>query len=230
MKSFSLLLFMGIFLISCSSSEQADQKPSEAATQKTQQVKAADSNLAKLGIDTQADNQLGGLELGTLAPDIVAKDQNGEDFKLKTSLEEGPVVLIFYRGYWCGYCNQQLAAFEEELDQLKAKGARVVAISPESTEYAKMTEEKTGSSVSIISDGDQSIMKSYKVAFQVTQDYQDKVKNFVKKGLTEMSNNSAATLPVPATYIIGKDGKISYRFYDPDYSKRASVNDIIAAL
>ncbi len=190
-----------------------------------------ESDLTKFGIiaDDPA-NKLGGLKLGDLAPNFKAKDQNGYTVFLTEKLKTGPVVLVFYRGYWCGYCNQQLEELENELANLKTKGVSVIAVSPESNEYAKRMNEKTKTTIPVISDTNKSIMQNYKVAFQVTTAYQDKVKKYVKKDLNEMSGYSQATLPVPATYVIGTDQKIIYSFYNPDYSKRASTKEILEVL
>lgn len=231
MKSTLLFFAMLFVLVACENAPQEKAAPTPSTeTSSAEPVAAPAEDLSKLGISNHPDNRLGGLAVGEMAPAITGKDQDGNDFNLKTSLNDGPVVLIFYRGYWCGYCNQQLEAFEAELENLKSKGVKVVAISPETNEYAKKTVEKTGTSISILSDGDRKIMEDYKVAFQVTDAYSEKVKKYVKKDLTEMSGHASATLPVPATYVIGKDGKVAYTFYDPDYSKRASVKDILAVL
>ena len=189
-----------------------------------------DTDWSKFGIADDPANQLGGLKVGDLAPDFTAKDQNGHPISLTEKLKSGPVVLVFYRGYWCGYCNQQLEELENELTHLKTKGVNVIAISPESKEYAKQMIEKTKTSIAVISDTDKSVMQNYKVAFQVTDAYQNKVKQYVKKDLNEMSGYSQATLPVPATYVINTDQKITYSFYNPDYSKRASIKDILKVL
>ncbi len=229
MKSTLFIALSMLFFIACGQ-HSPKEKASETKTEATKAVKTPKTDLTKLGIANEQKFALGGLKVGDAAPAFIGKDQNGVNFILEESLKEGPVVVIFYRGFWCGYCNQQLQAFETALDQLKSKGVTVVAISPESNEYALKTVEKTNTSISIISDGDQKIMTDYKVGFQVTEAYQQKVKKFVKKDLTEMSGHANATLPIPATYVIGKDGKIAYSFYDPDYSKRADVKDILAVL
>ncbi|MEM8907135.1 MAG: peroxiredoxin family protein [Bacteroidota bacterium] len=234
MKS-TLLLGFGLLIVwGCGLDNQTATTP--PSTNSTENAPAAASkektiiDLASLGIAEHPENQLGGLSVGQLAPPFSGKDQNGEDFSLTSSLEKGPVVLIFYRGYWCGYCNRQLDAFAQELDQLRSKGVTVVAVSPESNEYAQKTAEKNGNAFALLSDSDQSIMQQYKVAFRVTADYQQKVKKYVEKDLTEMSGYAQATLPIPATYLIGQDGKVAYRFYDPNYRERASVQEILSLL
>lgn len=187
-------------------------------------------DLSQYGIGDDPANQLGGLKIGEIAPNFNGVDQEGNKVSLEEKLKTGPVVLIFYRGYWCGYCSKQLGEFEEKLTELKSKNASIIAVSPEHAVLAKQMVVKSKTSVPIISDADQEIMKNYKVAFRVTQAYQDKVKNYVKKDLNEMSGYDQATLPVPATYVINQDGKIAYVFYNPDYSKRATVDDILKAL
>lgn len=167
-----------------------------------------------------------GLSVGDNAPEINAKDQNGEKVKLKDLLKKGEVVLIFYRGQWCPYCTRQLSQINDSLSYISSKGATVLTITPETPDNIKKTVEKSKASFSIIEDEKLAIMKSYKVNFSVDEKTIIKYKTY---GIDfDIANGSnGANLPVPATYIIGKNGKIKYKFFNPDYSKRASVKDIL---
>lgn len=170
-----------------------------------------------------------GLELQSKAPDFTAIDQNGKNQELTSLLAKGPVVLIFYRGQWCPYCNKQLKQLEDSLSLIKAKGATLVAITPEKTENIIKTVGKTKSTYSILHDEGLKIMKSYDVAFSVDPGTIEKYKKY---GIDfEQANGSnGANLPVPAVYVINKEGKIIYKYFDADYSKRASVAEIISKL
>lgn len=166
------------------------------------------------------------LKVGDDAPMFNVKDNNGKQLDLKKILKEHKsVVLFFYRGQWCPYCNKQIKELEENLQSLTSKGAFVIGVSPETDENVAKTVDKTKATFSIISDKGYSIMKAYKVDYAMEQGLADRYK---KNGLDiAMANGSTENvLPVPATYIIGKNGKIKYAFYDTNYKKRASIKDL----
>lgn len=117
----------------------------------------------------------------------------------------------------------------DSLSMITAKGATVVAISPEIQENVVKTIEKTKASFPVISDEKMKIMKDYQVNFAVPQATQERYKNF-GIDFNVVNGENGANLPVPATYVIGKDGKIKYVFFNPDYRKRASVKEIVAYL
>ena len=167
-----------------------------------------------------------GLKVGDIAPDFKVKDNDGKEISLKKALKKGPVVMLFYRGQWCPYCNKQLSHFNDSLAMITAKGASVLAITPETPENVKKTIEKTKSAFPIVEDEGLAIMKMYKVNFAVDEKTITKYKGY---GIDFEKANGAngANLPVPATYVIGKDGKIKYAFFNVDYKKRASVQDIL---
>ena len=172
-----------------------------------------------------------GLFINSKAPDFKAKDQNGNEIVLKDLRKKGPVIIIFYRGYWCPYCNKELQKLEDSLQAIRDKGAQLIAITPEKPEGIAKTIEKTKVSYSIISDEDLKIMKSYRVAFQVD----DKALARYKMANIDLAANNGhkpgeVYLPVPAVYIINKDGEVSYRFFDADYKNQASVNEILKNL
>jgi peroxiredoxin len=167
-----------------------------------------------------------GLKVGDVAPPIDALDQNGNKVTLQESLKKGDVVLVFYRGQWCPYCNKQLSKISDSLSFIKAKGASVFTITPETNENIKKTISKTKATYPILEDKGLAIMKSYKVSFEVDE---NTITKYKKYGIdfTKANGENGANLPVPATYIVGKDGKIKYAFFDMDYSKRASVLEIL---
>ena len=167
-----------------------------------------------------------GLKVGDTAPLIKSVDQKGNKIDLKKILQSGDVVLIFYRGQWCPYCNKQLKTFNDSLQYIAAKGARVLAITPETFENIQKTIQKTNAIFSVIEDKNLTIMKEYKVNFAVDDKTIIKYKNY-GIDFNIANGENGANLPVPATYIIGKNGKIKYAFFNTDYSKRTSVKDIL---
>src|ERR1043165_9313213 len=179
----------------------------------------------------QAQEKPEGLFINSKAPDFKGKDQNGNDVVLKDLRKKGAVVIIFYRGYWCPYCNKELKKLEDSLQLIKEKGAQLIAITPEKQEGITKTIEKTKASYSIITDEELKIMKAYDVAYQVDTKTIDRYK---MASIDLAANNGqkpdAVYLPVPAVYIIGKDGEIKYRFFEEDYKKQATVKDILINL
>ena len=170
-----------------------------------------------------------GLKVGDKAPMFSAKNQDGKEMDLKQLLKKGDVVMLFYRGQWCPYCNQQLKKVNDSLQMITSKGATVLAITPETAENIAKTIEKTKAGFSIIEDMNLAIMKQYKVNFAVDDNTIVKYKNY-GIDFDKANGSNSANLPVPATYIIGTNGLIKYAFFDVDYKKRASVKDIIQHL
>ncbi|MEO7444572.1 MAG: peroxiredoxin-like family protein [Ferruginibacter sp.] len=167
-----------------------------------------------------------GLAVGDKAPQIEVKDNAGNKFDLKKQLKKGDVIIIFYRGQWCPYCNKELSYLQDSLSLITARGATVIAISPETDINVAKTVEKSKASFPIISDKALSIMKAYKVNFTVDEKTITKYKTY---GIDfDIANgDNGANLPVPATYIVGQDGKIKYAYFNTDYRKRNSVQDLL---
>jgi len=170
-----------------------------------------------------------GIGINDKAPVFIAKDQNGKKVSLKNELKNGNVVLVFYRGQWCPYCNRQLNALQDSLGFIKEKGATLIAVSPEKPTNISRTVEKTTATYSVLFDDSLKIMKSYDVAFSVDTATIEKYKKF---GIDfyDANGSNGATLPVPAVYIINRDGIIIFKHFDPDYRKRVSVQEILSHL
>lgn len=170
-----------------------------------------------------------GLFLNSKAPDFKAKDQNGNDVRLKDLLKKGKVVLVFYRGNWCPYCNRYLKLLEDSLSAIRDKGATLVAVTAELPENISKTVEKTGAEYPILFDEDLKIMKAYDVEFEVPANTLTRYRNTGIK-LDEINGRNGNFLPIPATYVIDKDQAIVYRFFNSDYKKRAPVDEILKAV
>jgi peroxiredoxin len=169
-----------------------------------------------------------GLVIKSKAPDFTAKDHEGNTVNLGELQKKGPVVVVFYRGNWCPYCNKQLSDLQDSLQYLKAKGASVVAISPEAQDGVGKTIEKTKAAFPIIYDKDVVISKAYKVAYEIDTATINKYKSNYGVDFLEINQQKDnAFLPVPAVYIIDKNGIITYRFFETDITKRASVKELL---
>ncbi len=170
-----------------------------------------------------------GLFINSKAPDFKGKDQNGQEIRLKDLLKKGKVVLVFYRGYWDPFCNRELKQYADSLQLITAKGATLVAVSPEKPESVAKTIEKTNATFSILSDEELKIMKAYEVDFEMSEN----TKNRLKNGgidIEEVNGKNGAWLPVPAVYIIDKESSILYRFFSTDYKRRPPVTELLKVL
>jgi peroxiredoxin len=167
-----------------------------------------------------------GLKVNDTATEFIGKDQNGKSVSVSDELKTNGVVLIFYRGQWCPYCNKELKSIEDSLSLISLKGETVLAITPEKPDNVTKTIDKTRAAYSIISDDGLKIMNACDVAYSVDPDMAATYKSY---GIDFMQANggNGANLPVTAVYIINKTGNFVYRYFDIDYRNRARVKDII---
>ena len=171
-----------------------------------------------------------GLQVNDTAPSFTASDQDNNKINLDEQLKKGTVVLVFYRGQWCPYCNRQLKKLEDSLSLITGKGATLIAVTPEKPENIAKTIEKTKATYPILYDEGLNIMKSYDVAYTVDDNTVQKYKGY---GIDFTEVNGAlngAHLPVPAVFVISKDRRIVFRHFDKDYTKRVSVAEILQHL
>jgi peroxiredoxin len=193
-------------------------------------IVAQDINYHEFGIETQNGLIPQGLNPGDKAPDFAGYDQNGKHVQSKKILESGPMVLFFYRGKWCPVCSKYLNDYQDSLNILTGMGVNVVAITPESIENVEQTVKLHNLSFTVVYDCQEQIMKDYNVMFNVTKDYQDNVMKYLTIDIAKNNGRDAAHLPVPATYIISREGTIVAIQFDPDYNNRASVKWMIKNL
>ncbi len=166
---------------------------------------------------------------GQKAPLFKAMDQHGKTVDSNAILEKEQLIVVFYRGQWCPLCNKHLSHLQDHVVDFKKAGARLVAISPEIPMSVEKTIDKTKAEYSILHDVDNKIMKSYGVDFVLPAELIEKYKEY-DIDLTISNGNDDQTLPVPATYVIGKDGIVKYVQYDPDYKNRSNAEEILKHL
>lgn len=186
-------------------------------------LKAQEINYSLLGMETADSHIPIGLKVGDRAPDFTGYDQKGKQVELKKMLEQGPMVLFFYRGNWCPLCNKYLSNYQDSLKVLTDQGFSVVAITPESIENVENTVKIHNLTFTVVYDCQEKIMKDYDLMFNVTKPYQEKILSKLSVDIAKFNGRDVAHLPVPATYIINKDGFIVAVQFDPDYKNRASV-------
>jgi peroxiredoxin len=189
---------------------------------------------AQLGIEESSIPT--GIAVGEYAPNFTGITEDGNEIELNRLLEKGPVILIFYRGYWCSKCSSYLTNYSDSLNLLQTLGAQIVAVTPEVSAGINKTKSKTGFETIVISDVGDRIMEKYKVAFNVTEAYQQKIIGYYQVDIAEANGQTTASLPVPATFIIDrinpnkKGGKIIWRQFDLNYGNRASVKEMLDQL
>ena len=179
--------------------------------------------------ETKQVNEVKGLKAGVMAPDFNAIDADSIDFNLYETLKSGPVVLIFYRGFWCPYCNKHLASIQDSLKMITDKGAHVIAASPENPLYLTKMRDKTGAKFRLLYDEGYKISDAYEVTYTPEAKQLLKYK-LINAQLKESHSDDSQRLPIPATYIIDTNGKIIWRQFDPDYRKRSTIKDILIHL
>ncbi len=175
------------------------------------------------------DGPMNGLNVNDKAPNFELKDQNGKLVNLSNELKNGSVILVFYRGQWCPYCTKQLTNLQDSMNMITNKGAQVIAITPEQKMNVDKTIAKTKADFTIISDQNLELLNAYQVSFGLDSATSTKYKTF-GVNLEESNGNNGNALPVPAVYVIGKDGKINYRYFNRDYKKRPTVKELLTYL
>lgn len=169
------------------------------------------------------------LKIGDKAPLFEIKNQNNQSIKLDSLLKQGKVVIVFYRGAWCPYCNKHMSHLQDSLNLILDKGASFIAVTPEVEASIEKTISKTKATFNIAHDSAYVIMKQYGVAFKVNESTIKKYKLF-GIDLEESNGNKDNILPVPATFIINQNGTIEFMHFDENYKKRLPVNSIIKHL
>jgi peroxiredoxin len=169
------------------------------------------------------------LKVGDMAPDFTLPNHKGETWQMSTALRNGPVVISFYRGGWCPYCNLELAALQAVLPEMKAAGASLIAISPESPDHTLSTADKNKLDFDVLSDHGNAVAKQFGLEFVVPEHLRPIYASF-GLDLPAVNGDASFTLPLPATYVVAANGKVIYQFSDTDYVRRAEPADVLKAL
>jgi peroxiredoxin len=166
---------------------------------------------------------------GDIAPDFSLPDATGAAVSLRNKLNEGPVILSFYRGGWCPFCNLELQALQALLPEIRALGASLIGISPETPDKSMTTAEKHQLEFDVLSDIGNKTARDYGLIFTV---YEEMRPLYLKWGLDVPASNgdNSWELPVPATYVIDSNGVARAAHVDKDYTKRMEPEQILAAL
>ena len=166
---------------------------------------------------------------GDRLPPISLPNATGTTVDLQELLRKSRLVITFYRGGWCPYCNLELRAYQSALNEIQAKGAQLIAISPELPDNALTTQEKNELSFEVLSDINSEAAHKLNLIYSLPDEL---VTLYTKFGidLDHSQGNTDNTLPIAATYIVEQDGRISYHFLEEDYKLRADPEEVLKRL
>ena len=169
------------------------------------------------------------LRAGAKFPDLTLANARGGQTRIYDVLARGPLVVTFYRGGWCPYCNLELRAYQSALGDIRALGAELIAISPEAPDHTLSTAEKNDLEFEILSDANGTLEDALGIRFDLSGPIVSLYKRF-GHDLPAHNGDGRWSLPVPATYVLDRDGRIVLAFVDPDYRRRLEPATALAAL
>ncbi|MCE0450343.1 peroxiredoxin-like family protein [Brevibacillus sp. AF8] len=170
-----------------------------------------------------------GLPIGSIAPDFTLNDHTGKSITLSEEIIKGPVVLTFFRGSWCPYCNLEMQAYQKQLDTITSLGAQLFAISPQSPAHSLTMQENNRLSFPVLCDTNNQVAEKYRLIFRLPEYFHDTYRS-LDIDLNHFNSDDSWTLPIPATYILDEQGVIRSVFLDPDYKKRMEPTEVIDIL
>ena len=171
-----------------------------------------------------------GLAVGATAPTFALPDAFGATVSLDELLTRGPVVITFYRGDWCPFCNLQLRALQESLDEIHAAGASLVAISAQAPDHAGDLITKHELAFPVLSDLDQSVSEAYRVRFDLSGELEDLQVNVFQNDPAAQNADGRRSLPVASTFIVDADRIVRFSSVDADWRHRVEPADVVAAV
>lgn len=166
---------------------------------------------------------------GDKAPEFVLDDPDGHPVSSQDLLAVGPLVVTFYRGVWCPYCNLELQALQAALPEVAARGASLVAISPQTAANSRKSQRDNKLAFPILSDVRSRVAAAYGLRFSLPDYLVELYKGF-KNDLPSVNDDPAWVLPMPARYVIGSDGIIAYAEVNPDYTQRPDPSELLPVL
>ncbi|MDH3748569.1 MAG: AhpC/TSA family protein [Gammaproteobacteria bacterium] len=197
------------------------ESANKATTEKLAAVETAVSELAASGILERA------VKEGDIAPNFTLPNAVGNLVTLYEQLEQGPVILTWYRGSWCPYCNLQLHDYQMALHEIHASGAQLLAVSPELPDSSISWKEKEELDFVVLSDVENKVAREYGIVYRIADSL---AANYSKGGRTDLSEyngDDSLELPLAVTYVIGTDCIVEYAFLNADYRKRAETSEIV---
>jgi peroxiredoxin len=164
---------------------------------------------------------------GEPMPTFVLPDESGRLVALPSLIEPGPIAVMFFRGHWCPYCRLNVRAVIKAYDRIKALGADVVAIMPETQEYAARFKAEADAPFPVLTDLDNGYALSLNLAIWLGPEIEQLLSYL---DMASFHGNDGWMLPIPATFVVGRDGLVKARFVDPDFRHRMAIEDLLAAV
>jgi peroxiredoxin len=171
----------------------------------------------------------GAPKVGDMMPPFVLPDETGRIVRLADLLASGPAVITFHRGHWCPYCRLSIRTLAQAQGRIAARGGSMVAIVPERQQFAAEMKGEAGAAFPILIDMDNGYAMSLNLAIFVGDELREHM-TAIGRNLPDYQGNDSWTLPIPATFVVGRDGRIRAVFVDPDFRQRMTVEQLIAAL
>jgi len=165
---------------------------------------------------------------GEPMPSFLLPDETGRLVSLQSLLAQGPIAVMFFRGHWCPYCRLNVRAVIEAMDRIRAVGGQVVAIMPETQAFATKFKADSAAPFPVLTDLDNGYALSLNLAIWLGAEIQQLLSPM--QDMPRFHGNEGWVLPIPATFVIGRDGVVKARFVDPDFRRRMAIDDLIAAL
>lgn len=169
------------------------------------------------------------VKAGDRAPQFRLQDQDGNTVSSAELLAKGPLIVTFYRGVWCPYCNLELQALQETLADITARGASLVAISPQTAPNSRKSQRDNKLGFPILSDVKSQVANAFGIRFALPPDLIAVYAGF-GNDLTVVNDDPAWVLPMPARYVVGTDGIIAYAEVNPDYTHRPDPSELLPVL
>jgi len=164
---------------------------------------------------------------GDPMPPFVLPDETGRLLSLRSLLAHGPVAVMFHRGHWCPYCRLNVNALVRAQRDIAAVGGQVVIVTPERQQFARQFKASADAPFPVLTDIDNGYALLLNLAIWLSPDLQ---KLLSGRNLPSFHGNDAWMLPIPATFVVGRDGIVTARYVDPDFRRRMDIDDLIAAL
>ncbi|MEO9569897.1 MAG: peroxiredoxin-like family protein [Polaribacter sp.] len=207
--------------------EQTDAKIAAGRKGNPDFMKGVDEIIEKAKAFKEGENAL---KVGQKAPSFALPNPEGKLLSLDTLLEKGSIVITFYRGDWCPYCNLQLRALQARLPEIEALGATLVAISPQVPDGSLTESEINKMDFIVLSDQDAKVATQFGVAWKTPEFLVEHMRVDRDLNLEEINNGNGTILPIPATFILGQDGLVKWNYVNIDYRTRSEPEEIIEVL
>lgn len=166
---------------------------------------------------------------GEALPPFILPDERGRLLSLTQLLKQGPLAICFHRGHWCPYCRLNMAALAKAEREVATSGGQIVAITPERWRFTAAHKKQAGATFPVLTDMDNSYAMSLGLAIWLGTEMEGQI---TERGhdLPAYQGNASWMVPIPASFVVDRDGTIVARFLDPDYRRRMAIEDLVGAL